>query len=349
MSPRRVLAILVKDLRAAWRDGRIIVLLLLPIGVGVFSAIANDETLPTTKIAVVDQPDGGVSRGLRDLAGTSAKIELTRAPDAEAARTRVAEQGVDLAVIVAPAGAPRGEILVAADASPTGQSLVELAPIALARAAGNEPAARPPVHVVPATDQKPADILGSSFDELFAILLFVIFVAMMVVPMQTADELETGTFAALRLAAKGPEILAAKALAGYIYGAVGVALTVVLTKLDIHDPPLFFGAAFALIVSLVGFGLLLGLLIPNTSAINTYAGFLIAPLVLVAGAVFSFESGIPGAILDLLPLSQAVKLLADGVSPQPPFDAGPFAWLVIAVWALAGYAILARIASRREL
>ena len=37
------------------------------------------------------------------------------------------------------------------------------------------------------------------------ILLFVIFVAMMVVPMQTADELETGTFAALRLAAKGSE------------------------------------------------------------------------------------------------------------------------------------------------
>ena len=45
--------------------------------------------------------------------------------------------------------------------------------------------------------------------------------------------------------------------------------------------------------------------------------------------MFSFESGIAGAILDLLPLSQAVKLLADGVSPQPPFDAGPFAWLVI--------------------
>jgi hypothetical protein len=349
MSPRRVLAILVKDLRAAWRDGRILVLLLLPIGVGVFSATANDETLPTTRVVVVDQRDGSVSRELRNVVGTSAKLELTRAPGAEAARKLVAEEEVDLAVVVAPAGAPRAEILVAADASPTGQSIVELVPIALARAAGNEPAARPPVHVVPAADQKPADIIGPSFDELFSILLFVIFVAMMVVPMQTADELETGTFGALRLAARGSEILAAKALAGYIYGVTGVGLTVLLTGLDVHDPLLFFGAALALIISLVGFGLLLGLLMPNTSAINTYAGFLIAPLVFLAGAVFSFESGIVGAILDVLPLSQAVKLLADGVSPQPPFDAGPFAWLVILVWALAGYAILARIASRREL
>ena len=95
---------------------------------------------------------------------------------------------------------------------------------------------------------------------------------MMVVPIQTAEELETGTFGALRLAATGPEILAAKALAGYVYGAAGVGLTVVLTGLDVHDPLLFFGAAFALIVSLVGFGLLLGLLVPNANAINTYAG-----------------------------------------------------------------------------
>jgi len=31
------------------------------------------------------------------------------------------------------------------------------------------------------------------------------------------------------------------------------------------------------------------------------------------------------------------------------FDAGPVAWAVIAAWALLGYAILARIASRKEL
>ena len=138
-------------------------------------------------------------------------------------------------------------------------------------------------------------------------------------------------------------------MCGFVSGAAGVGLTVALTGLDVSDPLLFYGATAALVVTLVGFGLLLGLLVSNTSAINTYAGFLIAPLVLIAGAVFSLDSGIAGATLDLLPLSQAVKLLADGVSPQQPFDAGQLAWLVIAVWALAGYVILARIASRREL
>jgi ABC-2 family transporter protein len=349
MSARRILAILTKDLRESWRDGRILVLLLLPIGVGVFTVLVNQETLPTTSVAVVDQSNGAVTRELRSVAGKSAKVELTRARDAASARRLVAGEDVDVAVVVAPAGAPRAEILVAANASPAGQSIVELVPIALARAAGQDPPARPPVRVVAAANQKPADIIGPNFASLFSIVLFVIFVALMVVPMQTAEEIETGTFGALRLAATGPEILTAKALAGYLYGAVGIGLTVVLTGLEVHDPMLFGGAAFALIVTLVGFGLLLGLLLPNTSAINTYAGFLIAPLVFLAGAVFTVDSGIVGAILDVVPFSQGVKLLADSISSPRPFDAGLFAWLVIGVWALAGYAVLARVASRREL
>ena len=349
MSPRRILAILVKDVREAWRDGRILVLLLLPIGVGVVSTLLNEEKLPTTRVAVVDQQDGAVTRELRRLAGTSAKLELTRARDAAAARRLVADEEADLAVVVAPSGAPRAEILLGAGASPTARSLVELAPIALARAAGQDPPARPPVLVVAPADQSPGEIIGPNFDSLFTVLLFVIFVALMVVPMQTAEEIESGTFGALRLAATGPEILGAKALAGYLYGAAGVALTVVLTGLELHDPLLFCTAVAALIVTLVGFGLLLGLLLPNTSAINTYAGFLIAPFVLLAGAVFTFDSGIGGAVLDVLPFTQSVKLIADSISPQEPFGAGPLAWLVIAVWALAGYVILARIASRREL
>jgi hypothetical protein len=110
------------------------------------------------------------------------------------------------------------------------------------------------------------------------IIVFVTFVAMIVVPIQTAEELETGTFGALRLAATGPEILAAKAV-----------------------------------------------------------------------AVFFVEAGIFGTILDLLPFSQAAKLLGNGLSTPAPFDTGPLAWIVIAAWALLGYAILARIASRREI
>ena len=104
---------------------------------------------------------------------------------------------------------------------------------------------------------------GRSSPALFAVVIVVVFVALMVVPIQTAEELETGTFSALRLAASGPEILAAKALAGYVYAAVAAALTVALTGLPVDDPPQFAAATAALIVTLVGFGLLLGLLVPQ--------------------------------------------------------------------------------------
>jgi ABC-2 family transporter len=357
MSLRRMYAILGKDLRDAFRDGRILVLLLLPIGMAVFynATIQDADELPTTKVAVVEPAPGKVARELRAATGRSVKLRLRRAPSAAAARRLVADGDVQLAVVVvgeaaARAGPVRAQVLVARDASPTAQSVAALVPDALTRGAGRAPAARTQVIAVTPADQKPYEILETrSVTVLLVIILLAAFVAMMVVPIQTAEELENGTFAALRLAATGPEVLAAKALAGFIYGLGGIALTVVLTRLDVHDPLLFAGASFALIASLVGFGLLLGLVVPNSNAINTYGAFFLIPLVGLAGAVFFVQSGVLMTILDVLPFSQAARLLGNGLSARTLFDAGLSSWLVIAAWALLGYVLLARIASRREL
>ena len=54
-------------------------------------------------------------------------------------------------------------------------------------------------------------------------------------------------------------------------------------------------------------------------------------------------------LLDLLPFTQATKLVTDGLSPEAPFAAGAVPWVVIAIWAVGGYALLARISARREL
>jgi hypothetical protein len=205
------------------------------------------------------------------------------------------------------------------------------------------------VRTVAPANRKPVDIVGrGAVTSLFAIVALLTFIAMMIVPMQIAEELETGTFGALRLAATGPEILAAKALVGGVLGAAGVGLIVILTGLDVHDPLLFIGAAFALMVSLVGFGLMLALLVPNSNAINTYAAFLLTPLIFSAIAIYFVDSGIWRTVLDILPFSQAAKLLGDGASGPDPFHAGAVSWLIIAAWALAGYAALVRIASTRE-
>ncbi|MDQ3675937.1 MAG: ABC transporter permease [Actinomycetota bacterium] len=355
MNLRRILAILGKDLRDAGRDGRIVALLLLPIGFAVFynATIDDEDELPITKVAVVEPADRGVARELRQSAGKSVKVEVKQARDATAARKLVAEDEADFAVVVAPArsdGPSRAQVLVSQNASPTAQSVVALVPDALTRASGREPPARTQIRAVPPVDQKPYEIVDQrALTVLIMILLLVAFVAMMVVPIQTAEELETGTFGALRLAATGPEVLAAKAVAGFIYGLAGVALTVAITSLDVHDPLLFFGATLALVVSLVGFGLLMGLLIPNSNAINSYGAFFLMPLLGLAVAVFFVESGVVMTILDLLPFSQAAKLLGDGLSSETPFDTGPASWAVIAVWAVSGYVILARIATRREI
>jgi len=354
MNLGRVLAILLKDLRDAMRDGRIIVLLALPIGLAVFynATIEDDDELPKASVAIVDPAGGDVGRELRSAAGKSVDVEFVEARDEAAARRLVAEDDSAVAVIVAPAsgGPARAEVLVGADASPTAQSVVALVPDALTRAAGREPTAQTQVRSVAATNQKPYELIEQrALAVLIMIVMLAAFVAMMVVPIQTAEELETGTFGALRLAATGPEILAAKALAGFIYGAVGIAVTVAITKLDVHDPLLFYGAGLALIVSLVGFGLLLGLLVPNANAINTYGSFGLFPVIGLAAASFFVDSGILMTILDVLPFSQAARLMGDGLSAQQPFDAGSVAWAVIAAWALLGYAILARIASRKEL
>ncbi|MEA2184294.1 MAG: type transport system permease protein [Solirubrobacteraceae bacterium] len=352
---RRILAILVKDLRDTGRDGRIIVVLLLPIGMAVFynSTFADPKELPTTEVAIVDSGGHGVARELRAAAGKSVKVHLRQTRDAASARRLVAANDVDFAVVVAPTareGSAPAEVLVAEDASPTAQSVIALVPDALTRAAGHEPPAQTQVRAVAAAGSQPYGIEEPrAVTVLFVIVLHLVFVAMMVVPIQTAEELETGTFGALRLAASGPEILAAKALAGFIYGLGGVGLIVVLTNLDVHDPALFFGAAFGLIASLVAFGLLMGLLWPNSNSINTYASFLLVPLVGLAGAVLFVQSGVLLTILDILPFSQATKLLADGLSAQTPFHAGVGSWAVVAAWSLVGYVILARIASRREI
>ncbi len=353
MSPRRILAILLKDLRDAARDGRIVVLLALPIGMAVFyNATTPDEgELPDTEIAVVES-GGAVARELRSATGKSVELKLRRARSALAARELVADGDIELAVVVR--SAPRAEraralVFVAQDASPIAQAVVALVPDALTRAAGREPPAQTIVRAVAPADQKPYEVIEQrSLSVLIVIVLLVAFVAMMIVPIQTAEELEAGTFGALRLAATGGEILAAKAFAGFLYSLAGVAVTILLTGLSVHDPPLFVGAALALTVSLVGFGLLMGLLIPNANAINSYGAFMLFPFIGLAAAVFVVEPGTFATILDLLPFSQAAKLLADGLSADSPFHAGLSSWGVIGAWALLGYLILGRISTRRE-
>ena len=357
MSARRIWAILLKDLREALRDGRILVLLLLPIGLAFFynATAADPDERPETTIVVVDQQRSGLTGELRDATRRSVDVTFLTADDAAQARRIVDADDAAFAVIARAdggAGAPaRADILLPENATPTALSVVALVDDAVASAAGRRPASEVRVQPLPvaASDRKPSDVIEqSTILVVVCIVMLLGFVALVVVPMQTAEEIGSGTFGALRLAATGTEILAAKALSGLLYAVVGTLLTIAITGVEAHDPLRLYGGALALAISLVGFGLLLGFMSGNANQINTYGGFLVLPVIGLATAVLIVDSGALAVLLDVLPFSQGARLLFDGVSPEEPFSTGIVAWLVLGAWSLAGLLVLTRVATRRE-
>jgi ABC-2 family transporter protein len=347
MNARRIGAILTKDLRDALRDGRIVLLLLLPIGLAVFynSTTPDEDELPETTVVVVDEQRLGVADRLREAASDSVEVEMLSAGDAREARRIVDADDAAFAVVASAPG--EAEVLLPENASPTAQSVVALVPAAVQES----PSAGVSISPLPvsAADQRPADVLEQrTILVVVCVVMLLSFVALLVVPIQTAEELGTGTFGALRLAATGPEILAAKAICGLLYAVAGTVLTMLITGAAPADPVAFYAAAFALAVSLVGFGLLLGMLSGNANQINTYGGFMILPVIVVATAVLIVDSGVLEVVLDLLPFSAGAQLLFDGVSAERPFDTAALSWLVLAAWTVAGFAVLTRVANRRE-
>jgi hypothetical protein len=346
VSLRRVTAILGKDLRDAMRDGRIVLLLLLPIALAVFynSTTPDEDELPRTTVVVFDEQRLGVADRLREAASESVDVEMLSAGDAREARRIV--DADDAAFAVVAEGRGRAQVLLPENATPTAQSVVALVPAAV----GDSPSG---VRISPlpvsAADQRPAEILEQrTILVVVCVVMLLSFVALLVVPIQTAEEIGTGTFGALRLAATGPEILAAKAACGLLYAVAGTVLTMVITGASPADPLAFYAAAFGLAVSLVGFGLLIGMLSGNANQINTYGGFMILPVIIVATAVLIVDSGVLEVVLDVLPFSQGAQLLFDGIATERPFDTGGISWLVLAAWTVAGFAILWRAAGRRE-
>ena len=65
-------------------------------------------------------------------------------------------------------------------------------------------------------------------------------------------------------------------------------------------------------------------------------------------AVLFVESPAVKLLFDVLPFSQGARILFDAISPAEPFGTGPVAWAVLAGWCVLGFAVLARVASRRE-
>src|SRR5690606_14401268 len=183
---------------------------------------------------------------------------------------------------------------------------------------------------------------------LISVLMNVVMVSLFVMPILLAEEAEKKTLDALVLIASYGEVVAAKALLGFVYVAIGVPLLMALTGLSPSDPWLFAVGIAGLSAALFGFGLLLGATFSATQ-LYSWGGFLILPFFAPAFIVGTPAPDGVMAVALLFPTGHAMRLAANGLSGETIFSDLALPLLVIALWAVGGLGMrLRRVARARR-
>lgn len=361
MHPRIILTIALKDLKDAVRDGRILIALLMPLGLGLIYNVAMPEVQKaavTVAIASVDTTS--LPTALRAVAGSAVELKFNNVQSAAAVRTDVETKKADIGLVV-PAGF---DLAVAAGSAPT---LVVVRPIgsstfgadyvasALDGALRSMAGQGAPAIVTVEGAQPAADSMSiinnlgiRKYMVLGTLIMVIAMIAIYVLPVLLTEEFEKKTADALLMVGTQSDVVAAKVSVGLIYIAVSVPLLLLVTQMAPANVPLFVGALVVLSVTLLGFGLLLGALVRSVSQLNTWSSL---PLLLVIMPVFFIALDLPSWVqtaIGATPGSQAMRLLVDGLTGHTMYGGWMLAFGVIAAWAVIIYAILIRTLSRRE-
>lgn len=361
MNLQRLWAIFRKDLADAIRDGRVLAVILIPIALGVFYGLIypDEEPRPTATVVVVgDAPDADrVATALPRDVSRALDVTIERAPDEQRARTIVADDDADVAVIV-PDGylatatgddaPPPLRTYVGSTPSPSAQAVVGLLPSTVDRLAERPPGAALAVQAVEPVSPSAFDELGfRTFFVLAAIVMLLGFIGMLATPIILAEEIEKRTIEALLLASRGSEVLTAKALVGLVYSAVATVITVLATGIAIERPELFALGAAGLALSVVGLGLGIGYLFRSADKLNTWGWVLLMPLLVPAFLVGVDGVGWVDVVVQATPTGQGMRLMADGALASDVFGGVGLALAVFAVWGGGGMLLLGRLLQTR--
>lgn len=361
MHPRIILTIALKDLKDAIRDGRILIALLMPLGLGVIYNVAMPEVQkPSITVAIATADATELPTTLRTIAGSSVDFKFNDFPSAAAVRAQVEAKKADVGLVV-----PAGFDAAVADGSaptlvvvrPTGSSTLGAIYMASAidgalrsMAGQHAPAVVATEAVQPASDA--ASVMTNlgirKYLVLGTLIMVIAMIAIYILPVLLTDEFEKKTADALLMVGTQSDVVAAKVLVGLIYIAVSVPLLLLVTQMAPSNVPLFVGAVAALSVTLVGFGLLLGALVRTVSQLNTWSTI---PLLLVILPVFFVALDMPSwmqTVIGATPGNQAMRLLVDGLTGQAMYGGWMLAFGVMAAWAVIIYAALIRTLTRRE-
>lgn len=361
MNVRIVLAIAAKDLKDAVRDGRVLLPLLMPLGLGfIYNVAMPDTQKPAVTVAISSADSTRLPDALRAVGGSSVNLKFTNLSSAAEVKSQVQSKKADVGLVVPArfdadiaAGSAPQLLVIQRSGLPTNGAIYVASALdgALRSMAGQQPPAVVESQIVAVPRDTTAMMLDLGVRRylvLGTLIMLVAMIAIYVLPILLTEEYEKKTADALLLVGNQTDVVAAKVTVGLIYIAVSVPLLLVVTGLTPANPLLFGAGIAALSVTLLGAGLLLGALVRSVNQLNTWSGI---PLLIVIMPVFFIGIGLPqwtDTVMSALPGSQAMKLLVDGLSGQAFYGSSMLSFAVIAAWAVVVYAVLIRTLSRRE-
>lgn len=361
MHARIIFAIALKDLKDAVRDGRVLMALLLPLGLGIVYNVAMPEPKkPSVTIAIAASEPTALTEAIRTVAGPGVNLTFKNVQNADAVRQQVSSKAADIGLVVpvgfdaaVAAGSPPTLMLVRPGGSQSfgADYMASALDASLRQMAGQKTPA-----VVNTETTGPAKDLASIISNLGVrkylvlgtLIMVIAMIAIYILPVLLTDEFEKKTADALLMVGSQSDIVAATLLVGLTYMAVSVPLLLLVTQMMPANPALFFGAVLALSVTLIGFGLLLGGLVKTVSQLNTWSSVaLMAVIMPVFFVAFDMPAWVQTAIA-AGPGNQAMRLLVDGLTGQAQYGGWLSGFAVMAAWAAAGYVLLTRTLRRRE-
>lgn len=359
--PRIALAIAVKDLKDALRDGRVLLPLLMPLGLGfLYNVAMPDAQKPSITVAIASVDATRLPDTLRTVAGSSVDLHFRQMASVADVKSQVESKHSDVGLVVpaefdanVAAGSAPQLVLIRPSGVPTTGAIYVAS--ALDGALRNMAGQHPPAVVSSETVALPRDSTSTMIDlgirkylVLGTLIMLIAMIAIYVLPVLLTEEYEKKTADALLLVGTQADVVAAKVTVGLIYITVSVPILLAATRLAPANALLFSAGLALLSFTLLGAGLLLGALVRSVNQLNTWSGI---PLLIVIMPVFFVGLGLPQWVqtaMSALPGSQAMKLLVDGFSGRALYGDSWLSVAVIAAWAVAVYAVLIRTLSRRE-
>lgn len=361
--PRIVAILFRKDIVDGLRESRVLISLITPILLALlYNAVFEDVKVLGAKVAYVGPETSAIVQTLiaRAHAGQSVNLELQHVSSATEARQLVISKAADAAFVLPDdvddaikAGRAPAIVMIQPVVPSAASNFVETSIQEGARALAGQ---RQPMVLTTesvktggSTDQGVMGEIGPRRYFVLATLVMMIgMIAILAVPIMLTEETERKTLDALLLVGSYLEVIVAKAIVGLAYVAVSVAVMLGLTRLRPEDMLTFVTGTGLLALALIGIGLLLGGLFRNAQQVYTWSSVILIPVISPA-----FVVGLPvpdavEAALRLFPTSQGMRIIANGLTGKPFFSDTWVSFIVVGLWALGAYGLLAWRLARRE-